>query len=810
MIHSKLLTKGASEALRRTSPAIYLARLSAFESAKAWVMRKPTGTEMIDLTLGVKSEIEEDVKVTYREFIQWGLLKAEQAPFPVDDMITVLFPQANSYEVIRQFVGQFGLKRESSKKHSQAVRTWLVNSYNYNFTSSLKAILETSFGISQLSAQEDVKEFKKLIGFKMDSFEAFITECTNAGIRPMDMFFYMSKIYKSSKASRIQAFANGPSTGSLHGTLISIKKFSHLPNTEMVMDLGLDPSEVTQETRIDLRLEGLKYCCNLLLMQAQEACSAPRNLLDSCQIGNVTMREWCEVSIRSIKSIHGMDHHTKKILTYIATQVLDNQELKEKLVAWKSLNYSYLKKQRKVTVGTNSVWSGDLEVLVNSGNNTYTLKITGERHHLTARRIDDLQGFLPSLIELCRILSIDHRKFFSRRRLTPGSFYLSTNSKSLLACSTTGPVEVCLDIQLTRNYRHMRLQDFDNFVVSTHHDSKTGAVSVRLVQPRASSATICHFPGSYYPSTRPEGFVAPDSAWYKGVRLTRLLANSDWFHNYRLPSLTESDTTKFFKHDVNFAVVLSLDDSNKTRIVEYLQVMDELNEELFTDTVQTTGYSVGSFNQVYDFDNMESYTMNEIFENAMNEIEMQQTFQVEQLNEGNLGSWADQAEEEEEENLEALDRALGADDEAQIKFVRSMGYTRPKRKANFLVISQLQHGYMLKDRVLGMFFKGNSITAEERRMLPHYYIWLRDNSSSMPEGLSESLGKMILTELQLVMGATKPELLSTLSYAPSSLGQPPRKLQNYLFGDEEDLFTQLGNSVAYSGVRYDEESVASE
>nr|UYL94504.1 MAG: RNA-dependent RNA polymerase [Leptosphaeria biglobosa negative single-stranded RNA virus 3] len=809
VIHSKLLTKGASEALRRTSPAIYLARLSAFETAKAWTMRKPTGTHMVDLDLGVKSEVEEEVQVTYREFIEWGLQRASATPFPVKEMMHVLYPQASSYEVIKQFVGQFGLKRESSKKHSQAVRTWMTNSYNYNFTSSLKAILETSFGISQLSAQEDVKEFKKMIGMNMDSFEGFVQECTAKGIRPMDMFFYMSKIYKSSKASRVQAFANGPSTGSLHGTLISIKRFSHLPNTEMVMDLGMDPSETQAENRIDLRLEGLKYCCNLLLMQAQGSCSSTGNLLETCTIGSETMKEWCETSLRSIKSIQGMDHHTKKILTFVATQVFDNKELKEKLVSWKSLNYSYLRKQRKVTLAGQTTWSGNLEVLVNSGNNTYTLKITGERHHLQARRIDDPQTLLNSLIELCRILSLDHRKFFIKRRLTPGSYYLSTNSKSLLACSTTGPVEVCLDINLTRNYRHMRLADFDTFSVQTSHDRKSGAVSVRLVQRSQSSATICHFPGSYYPCSKPRGLRVDSDAWYKGVRLHSLLQNEEWFHNYRLPALSDNETTKFFRNDVNFEVILSLDDSNKARIVEYLQVMDELNEELFTDVTQPTGYAVGSYNQTYNFDELEPFTINEIFAKAMDEIEMMQTYQVEKLQEGNLDSWADQAEEELEEGLDNLENALGTEED-QIKFVRSMGYVRPKRKANFQVISQLQHGYMLKDRVLNMFFKNNSITAEERRVLPHYFIWLRDNPQMLPKGLAESLSKMIIQELQLVMGATKQELLATLDFATSSLGQPPRKVINYISGEEEDLFTKLGKSVMYSHTRYDEESLVSE
>ncbi|AYP71800.1 RNA-dependent RNA polymerase [Penicillium roseopurpureum negative ssRNA virus 1] len=797
-IHSKLLTKGAAEALRRTSPAIYLGRLSAFESAKAWKIRRPNGTEIIDIDEGIAMELEDDVPATYQEFMSWGLLKAKQQNFPVGHMMNVIFPQATSYEVIKQFVGKFGLKRESAKKYSQAVRTWVVNNYNYNFNNSLKSILETSFGLSQLSSKEDVNEFRKLLNFNLDSYDGFITECKEKNLRPLDIFFYMTKIYKATRSSKVQAFANGPSTNSLNTTLISIKRYSHLPHTEMVMDIGLDPDDFLETNRQDVKIETLKFCCNLLLMECQGTVSGGLHVLDGCTINGTSLSEWCQTTIRTIRSISGFDFQTKKVLVFVASQVLQKDEFKEKLMIWNNLNYTYLKRQKKVISGNGHVsWEGDLKMLVNSGKNTFVLNIVNDVHFLTCKRIDDETTLLQALGEICRMLGVDVRAFFTKKPLRQGMLYLSENSKSLLMSSSRGPEHNCLNLMHQRKFEHMQLQDFDNFIITTSVDKKTFAVSVCLQEGDERSATLCHFPGNFYPASSPKGLMVYEGFWFKGLRLKTILRNQDWFYNYRLPSFTDSDTLEFFHNDVNFDMVLSQTTEEKGRILEYLQVMDEIDEEVFN--LNTGGLVMQGNYVVSDLDFEEEVeNVEDLFMEAMTGIKREGAFDFEPIEPGSF-DWAEEAEEA------SKDTGLPPiEEEDGIRFVRSMGYKRRARKANMHVINQMQLGHILKERVLNMFFKNAAITSEDRKLLPNYYIWINNNRSSVGENLSGELQRVILTELHINMGATIQELKTTLDRANPSLSSAPPKLMNYTQGQVTDLYTQLSQNVGYSPVLYEE------
>nr|UYL95512.1 MAG: large protein [Guyuan tick virus 1] len=815
VIESKLMTKGAAEALRRTSPAIYLGRLAAFETAKAWRLRKPNGVQAVDLTLGTQHELEEEIPATYEEFLTWGLQKAKLMDFPVNTMLNVIFPQKNSFEVIKQFVGQFGLKREAAKKYSQAVRTWVVNSYNYNFSNSLKAILETSFGLSQLSSKEDVNEFRKMLSFNLSSYEGFIQECQEKHVRPMDLFFYMSKIYKASKSTKVQTFAYGPSTSSLHNTLLSIKRFSHLPNHEMVLNTGLTPDEALNENRQDIKMETLKFCCNLLLMDSQNTISGPFNLIDACKIGTVSLRDWCETTIRGLKSISGFDFQTRKVATFVATQVLTPNELKEKLLSWNTLNYTYLKRQKKL-VGANGTvtWEGDLKLLVNAGHNTFILNIVNDKHFLTTDRLDETDTLLQTLIELSRILSIDYRMFFSRRKLKQNDIFLSDNSKSLIVAQSKGPEQNCLNLTVSKAFKHLKLQDLDSFKVVTRNDERTGAVFVNLEQKGERTATICHFPGSYYPASSPRNLTVDDRFWFKGIRLSLILQNQDWFYNYRLPSLTEKNCTSFFRNDVNFEVVLSQTTSEKGRIVEYLQVMDEVNEEVF-NIHNSTMPMAGTTVSVNNFELVEGMNVNQLFEEEMLKIQAEGAFSFAPVSEMEGLSWADMMDEEEDTKRDSqnfpsptmdFDNLEGslANNEDGIRFVRSMGYKRRARKANMQVISQMQLGHLLKERVLNMFFKNGAVTSEERKLLPHYYIWVKNHQDELGEMLSTELSRVLIVELQVTMGATEQELRRTLDTASARLEVPPPRAMNYLYGEQDDLFTMMSQTVQYTHERYEE------
>jgi hypothetical protein len=587
-----------------------------------------------------------------------------------------------------------------------------------------------------------------------------------------------------------------------------------------VLDLGVDPSEAISESRPDYKLEVLKFFCNLLLMEAQEVVSGRGDLLDTCTFEKQSGRSWCETAIRSIKTTGGMDRQSKKIVTYVASVVLTADEFKDKLVSWKNLNYSYLQKQHKVIGKTGTVtWEGNLKLLVNAGNNTMQMNVVNGYHHLIASKIEEPEILLQSIKELCQVLNLDQRAFFSKRKLTPGSFYLSTNLKQLLPCNTRGPEETCLNLHYRQSFKNLRLKDFDNCKVVTGVDRHTGAVFVSLEQRGERSATICHFPGNYYPVSKPKNLKISTEVWFRGVRLNRLLENADWFYNYRLPALTDEDSARFFQDDVNFDVVLGQTSSDKTRIVEYLQVMDEINEEAFSINTATMPLG-GTMSGLVDIDLLDGKNVEDLFKEAMEQIEPEGAFSFQAITEENKLSWAEMVEEEEEELLREsvsnnpkggldLENVLGTDEDG-IRFVRSLGYKRKARRANFQVISQLQQGHVLKERILNMFFKSGSVTSEDRRALPNYCIWLYGNRDRIGEKLSDELERVILSELQLIMGASKRELKETLASANQSLGLAPRRLLTYVSGESEDLFSQLSKTVAYTQSRYEEESVISE
>jgi hypothetical protein len=773
----------------------------------------------VDVDQGTMVELEEGVKATYKEFLEWGLSRARKTNFPVDSLINVIFPQKNSYEIIRQFVGQFGPRKENKKRYSQAVRTWVVNNYNYNYSNSLKSILETSFGLSQLSSKEDVNEFRKMLGFNLSSYEGFLEECKARHIRPMDLFFYMSKIYKASKQSKIQTFANGPSTNSLHNTLISIKRFSHLPNHEMVIDAGIDEMSIDQENRPEYAVESLKFCCNLMLMEEQGVLTGPVSVMDSYLIGNSTLREWCETTIRTVRSISGYDHQTKKVMLFLAASILQKDELKEKLLSWKSLNYTYLRRQRKQYGPTGQVtWEGDLELLVNYGPNTFTLNCVNDNYQIVANRIEDHTLLLQALNELCRILGFETRSFFTRRALRPGSMYLSSSGKTILVSTSKGPTMNCLNITLSTRFKHLRLQDLDDFRVVVSSDSKVGSVFVNLEQRGERTATICHFPGTYYQASCPSRFKTSQDHWFRGIRFSTLLKNPDWFYNYRLPSMTDSQCTPFFRNDVNFETVLSQTTYDKGKVVEYLQVMDEINEEAFSITEKTipmAGTAIATMD--YNFD--PTMNVNDLFRDEMLKIQSEGVFTNPEPEQAGM-SWDDMvAEEEEMQAAREADgsQGSGTDDffkaiggkEDGIRFVRSMGYKRKARKANMQVISQMQQGHMIKERVLNMFFKNGSVTSENRRHLPHYYIWLNNHKSEMNINLAQELMRVVVNELRIAMGATEREIMRILSQASYRLEIPPTRVLNFVYNNEEDLYTQMSHTMLSPESDY-EESIGDE
>jgi len=144
-----------------------MGRLSAFESAKAWkIMESGEQNESISIKLTFKDYIE-SIKST---------IMSKSYSNSLRDYKTLIFPQHNSYEVVRSYVKVHGIRKTMNKMLSQSVRTWTLNNYNYNFSTSLKSMLETSFGLATTAPAEEVRELRKYIPFDLTGYQQFIDE----------------------------------------------------------------------------------------------------------------------------------------------------------------------------------------------------------------------------------------------------------------------------------------------------------------------------------------------------------------------------------------------------------------------------------------------------------------------------------------------------------------------------------------------------------------------------------------------------------------------------------------------------------
>lgn len=785
-ILAKLFTKGASESLRRTSPAIYIGRLSAFRSSESWTSPFQN-QECYNIDTMEVEHREVFTKSTYRDFLQQSLDKARTSEINLSLLLTVLYPQHSSFDIVSTFVGQFGATKSTDKKYSQAVRTWTVNNFNYEYTSTLKSILETSFGTSQQSSYEDVAEFKKLTGMELNSLSGLVEDCKSRGIRPLDMFFYMTKLHKSSRTSRIQTFANGPSTAGLHMTALSLKRYNHIPGAEVMLDAGIDENQIEIENSISQKLDRIKFYYNLLIMQKGDLLQLQSDHIDATLKTGVSLSEDCKTTIRSIRSLSGFDTTTQKTLKLVACELLMGEELREKLVKWRSLNYSYITRQRKnITKTGNTQWSGDLSVLVSSDTECYTITESSGNRYVETREVNDLGSLFRSMRDMCKTLGMEMNSFFTRKPASPGDIYLSPSSKMLHRCETNTPLSIVLKIRINPRFRFRRLADLVSFSIKTDYNKKTGEIQVYLADQYGRTATICHSNGNYYPVDVPPGLNLGDDISYLGVRLSKLLENRSWFYNFRLPSMSHEDCVKFISNDVDLNKVMSLEKQDVRKIKEYIEVREEVNEESFS---LMRDYTSNQKMLMSLTEEDEQLNFNELFRKAMDQTEMPESLTNFS---GDIGDWADQVEEENMNEMDKLNSAL--DDEENIGMVRAFGYKKPAPRRAMATISGLQQGGVLKRRVLDAFFNSQNVRNEQPRQLPHMYLWLNTVKDHHLQSTVQSLREHILIALSATTGLDPPRVKVMLDNQTGQYLIPIAIFHSVLEGDTEapvDLMEQL-------------------
>jgi hypothetical protein len=786
MIASKLFTRGAAESLRRTSPAIYLGRISAYASAKAWKLPEDflvnELNEHYNVNLDVttyKVYLEEndvDSRLTYRDFLL-GLMKHSEAkdltPFKI-----LIFPQYQSFDAVSVYEGRFGLIRSQKRFFAQAVRTWTLNNYNYNFSSSLKQILETSFNINNTSSIEDVRELRKAVPFNLDSYDSFVDDCNKRGVKALDVFFYLTKFYKNSVIKKAQVFASGPSSSSLNLTLNNLKKYNHMVGNVVDIDVGL-PNEILETEKTNFRSsEILKLGFNLSIIHKQDLIisdtgHAIQDVLEKTWIDNETVRSNCESILRSFQSLSGMDNQTKKICIMLASYLFDTKEFMSCLIRWKQLNFSYLQRQKKDLRGH---WYGDLRVLVNYQQESYIINKTSGNSYIHTLYIENLDDFNQSLKSICHTMGLELTDFCIRQKVSPSDFVLQRNR--VVQSLSSGISNYTMNIRFDKKFPYNKLQDLTNFKV-VHKMNDDQSTSILLEEKDKRVAQICHYPGHYYPITLPSNLTIDDDVVISGVRACRLFENRYWFLDGRLPIMNESDTIEFILNDLNYEECLSVSTKSNSIIREY-----------------TERLNISDLNRLAEDYNMDS------------PVELENEEQRELREGDNLFEFFDKrmANLNLDESIFTIGETerFNADDyndEVMLNFTTALGENKIRaRRRDFYTISNLRTNLTFKNRILDLFFRHGDIMRENKKKLPDYMVYigymLQEDKYSYFKVILESLYEYICERVSTSTGRDVDSVRKTINKAirnGRSSYLKLTRLDRVLNNEEMDLFDHLEN-----------------
>nr|QJW70350.1 RNA-dependent RNA polymerase [Erysiphe necator associated negative-stranded RNA virus 3] len=737
LIASKLCTRGASESLRRTSPAIYLGRMSAFASAEGWRVN------------------DEETRYTYSEYL--SILKSRSKHINYESYRSLIFPNHKTYDVAEPYVGSYGPMQRSKRNYAQAVRVWTLNSYNYNFTASLRSILETAMGLSSEAPIEDVKELRRSIPFEMRSYDEFIEECSAKEIRPIDVFFYLTKFYKLSNEKKAQIFAYGPSTNSWINTMSASKTFNHIHGSTMVMDSILPEENVDEYSAYFQNFEILKLGFNMRLMESQSLFDK-QNVLSGCQFKGVKFDDYLTTLVRNVKSLRSLDNQTKKICMYMASQLLTKKEFREKLISWRQINFSYLKRQVKDSYGQ---WRGDLIVLVSFCSEVYTVECTQSGNVIHAKRIESLTDFQESLRMITRTLGLDITTFCVHGRSRPMDIIYKHNS--LVFSQRSHRSANVLNVREYERFRFKSLEDFSTFnVISKINDDES--VSIKLEDVDGAHLTICHFPGHYYPTSIPLQLKIVGDHMLCGIPLKTLLMNKSWFIDGRMPQLTEAETISLIRN-INFSSLFSKITKSTVQIGEYIEDF-RINE--LTRMAEDYDFSASWADQVND-------------EEELTEIELQTI-----LNQAALDVIADDRFYHNavgEESFDPTDLIEG--------FTSALGEnTTIARRKEFFTISNLRTTANFKFKVLNLFFDTCDIAMEKKDSLPDMLLYLhRTSQMNNQDEVIRELHNYVTEKVSVNFGKSKSDILKLMDRLSSTTrkGRSIRKVEQYLIGEDQTI-----------------------
>nr|UVB78665.1 RdRp [Cercospora beticola negative-stranded virus 1] len=698
LIAAKLYTRGASKSLRRTSPAIYLGRLAAFESARAWNLFQQDGAEETKV-----------IKLTFSEYIKtlYESIKIEPNSDSIKKFKPLIFPQYNSFDVVTQYVSNFGIRKESHKLFSQSIRTWILNNFNYNFTNSLKSILETSFNMRKSATREDVMELRKVVPFDISNYDTFINNCRENNVRPLDLFYYLTKFYKNTNLRRAQVFAVGPSTSSLNLTLSNLKRYNHLTGSIMELDTGIDMQRIETASTLDRDFEIMKLSFNFLMLETQGTLTnkyglIEQGILNEISLDGVTFHSLTETIIRNINSISGFDNHIKRIIILLASKILTKSEFLSKILSWKQFSFNYLKKQKRDIHGD---WHGDLSVLINYSNECFTINQTNNYKYIEIMRVNDLRDFQIAFRKSLRLLGFTESEFTTNGPIKPTEYYVSNSN--VYESRGYSKLKQRLNIHKNPNFKFLKLTDLTNFKVK-FEVIKTGATIIKLVdQHSLKHIDVAHFPGHYYPVEIPLKFKMSENIFVNGLRGLKLFKNRKWFFDGRLYSFNTKGAIDILQNHINLEHLKAVNISSKARLQEYINDMEydqedyEGNYDVEVNPITEVQLRMDLVRQTDIMNNNRS--IKDMFQDAANKLMTE--------------DYTNLMPDEDVPLIDQFKEDAGVSD-----FIRALGQNKYRKKKDFYMVTNLRLNTTFVNRVLDLFFKGNSIMSEQPNDLPDYGI----------------------------------------------------------------------------------------
>nr|BCH36617.1 RNA-dependent RNA polymerase [Aspergillus fumigatus negative-stranded RNA virus 1] len=766
-IASKLYTRGAAISLRRTSPVIYLGRLTAFETARAWNV----------LVTGEGKE--ERIKLNFRDYMSHIKQIAEKNPVEIRKFKALIFPQHNSFEVVRSYQKIFGMKKQNMKMFSQSIRTWILNNYNYNFYYSLRDILETSFGLSSRASREDVEEMRKAVPFDISSYENFIENCRLSGLKPLDLFYYLTKVYKSQTQKKAQVFAYGPTTSSLNLTLANIKRYNHMAGSVMEVDFEVDQEILENALTPSAEFDRLKLAFNLLMLEIQGSIHCDFeyvNILNEFRFNDVTLFESVETILRNMHSIAKLDAQMRKICIMLASNVFNKSEFLAKLIDWKQLCYTYVKKQKKDQHGT---WVGDLQVLVNYSNECFMLNQSSGFNYVETNRINDLQEFQYALYRVTKLMGIDFNDMFTMTNLKPMDLYKQGKNLYLIRSYTKNKQK--LNINYNPEFKYSRIRDLSNFKID-YEQLKDGSTQIALKDELHMRIVVCHYPGHYYPVEIPRSLMMNPNIFINGLRVTKLFKQRQWFINGRLPPFNAKEAVAVLKNDIKPEVMRSVAVDTKTKIQTYMDEFEEFHDNVWFERIDDPNVALYDDEQL----DIDMTRQTRIMDSTQNIMDMFQKASQELLE----TKWADEYQKE-------YDWANAQMEEDVLGFVRALGENKiRKAKRDFFTLSNMRLSTTFMNRILDLFFKSNTIRSESPRDLPDYALHVKSalENKEGNELLLSNLFKYIISRISTLTGKSLESIEATIVDLSSKKRHYNTidRLTRYLNLESPDLYDLLG------------------